>query len=84
MNATVTHALATVHVLMVSTSIHVPVLMGILGETANQMMMNACHRHANTMDSAIILRVLSIATAQRLDTMVLYVTQVKTGMEQMK
>ena len=84
MNVSVIPVLATVHVLMVSTSIHVSVLMGILGETANQMMMNACYRHANTMDSAITLRVLSIATAQRLDTMVLYVTQVKTGMEQIK
>ena len=61
---------------MVPTSTHVPVLMGILDETVNLILTNACHCHVNTMDSVLILTAISIAIVQRLDMMGQCVKQV--------
>ena len=77
MNVTVVHVYTRVHVLMVSTSTHVSVQMVILGNIAKQILTNAGHLHAKTMDSAETLTDHSTATVQRLDIMALCVKAIR-------
>ena len=75
-NVIAIRAFTTVHVLMVSIRTNVTVVMVILDEIVKPISMNVFHFYVNTMVSVIKLTHLPIATVQRLDITVLYVTEV--------